>query len=288
MKTVRFGRFSPFLTPMINEAFNERSVRIAALQFAPALGEVGANIAAVQRLAEGCRCDLLVLPELALTGYFFTERSELLELAEDPETGAFCGWVRDHAARNGRVVVAGFAERSGDRCYNSALTALPDGTYRVYRKTHLFYREHAVFEPGDTGFFVVEWEGIRYGTMICYDWRFPEAGRALALRGADIIAHPSNLVAAAALWGPVMAVRALENKVIAVTANRFGVEEREGETLRFSGESRIIDMNGATLALAGPEEECVIEADTFPLKTRNKSFNAFNNILSDRRPEMYE
>lgn len=272
---------------MINEAVNEQAVRIAALQTAPVLGEVAHNVATIRRLAEECRCDLLVIPELASTGYFFLERNELLGLAEEPENGTFCCWVREHAAHYNRVVVAGFAEREGDRCYNSALIALPDGSRFVYRKTHLFYKEHSVFEPGDTGFFVVEWNGVCYGTMICYDWRFPEAARTLTLRGADIIAHPSNLVAAAALWGPTMSTRALENKVITVTANRHGDEVRDQERLHFSGESRIIDMNGAILAKAKPEEDCVIEADVFPLKTRSKSFNPFNDILKDRRPEMY-
>lgn len=271
----------------MNDALDEGSVRIGALQCAPALGEVEHNISRLRTLAEDAVCDLLVLPELASTGYFFLDRNELLDLAEDPETGRFCSWARGHAADFNRVVVTGFAERSGDRCFNSALIATPDGAYRIYRKTHLFYKEHLVFEPGDTGFFVVEWGGVRYGTMICYDWRFPEAARTLALRGADVIAHPSNLVAAASLWGPTMATRAIENKAIAVTANRYGDEVRGDERLHFSGESRIIDMNGSILAKAEADGDAVIVADVNPGRTRNKSFNPFNDILKDRRPEMY-
>jgi predicted amidohydrolase len=85
-----------------------------------------------------------------------------------------------------------------------------------------------------------------------------------------------------------MCTRALENKVIAVTANRCGSEEHNGETLVFSGESQITDMNGRPLAVAGPEEECVITAEVRPFATRSKSFNPFNDILADRRPEMYD
>jgi predicted amidohydrolase len=196
--------------------------------------------------------------------------------------------MRSHAVGHSTVVIGGFAERSDDgRLYNSALIALPDNSWKVYRKTHLFYKEHTVFTPGDTGFFMVEWDGVRYGTMICYDWRFPESSRALALHGADIIAHPSNLVAAKSLWGPTMCTRALENKMIAVTANRSGSEEHEGERLTFSGESQIVDMNGRPLATAGVDDECVITAEVRPIATRSKSFNEFNDILADRRPEMY-
>lgn len=264
-------------------------MHLSALQFAPARADVKWNIRRMRELTEAVSFDLLVIPELAHTGYFFTDRDELFALAEDPRNGVFCEWLRELAAARGGVVVAGFAERdANDRLYNSALVALPDGSWHVYRKTHLFYKEKLIFEPGDSGFFVVEWGGRRIGTMICYDWRFPEAARTLALRGADVIAHPSNLVAAASLWGPAMSTRSLENKVISVTANRWGIDELGDERLGFSGESRIIGMNGAALAIAGPEEDRVITAEADPAATRNKAFSDFNDIFADRRPEWYE
>ncbi len=261
--------------------------RVGAVQFAPELGNIKANLERIRGLADEAACRLLVLPELASTGYFFLDRDELYDLAEEPDSGEFCGWVRSFARDHSTVVVAGFAERSGNRLYNSALIALPDESYRVYRKTHLFYKEHLVFEPGDTGFFVVEWEGVRIGTMICYDWRFPESARTLALRGADIIPHPSNLVARKHLWGPTMQTRSFENKVISITANRYGTERRSGEELLFSGESQIVDMNGVIAAEAGAAEDRLITAELFPAKTRSKRFNPFNDLFGDRRPGMY-
>lgn len=263
-------------------------ITIAALQFAPARADVDGNTRRMRELTDGLRADLLVLPELANTGYFFTDRSELIDLAEDAERGAFCGWMRELAAERSCVVIGGFAERDGaDRLFNSALVARPDGRMRVYRKTHLFFKEQLVFTPGDTGFFVEEWAGWRVGTMICYDWRFPESSRTLALAGADIIAHPSNLVADAKLWGPAMAMRALENKVIVVTANRYGSEEHDGQLLTFSGESRVIGMNGATCALAPAADDALITARLDPFATRMKSFNGINDLFGDRRPEFY-
>ncbi|MBS1911050.1 MAG: carbon-nitrogen hydrolase [Bacteroidetes bacterium] len=264
-------------------------ITLAAIQYSPVRAGIRDNLATIDVLTRTVRTDLLVLPELANTGYFFTDREELLPLAEDPERGAFCSWMRGYAAEHQTVVVGGFAERDArDRLFNAALIALPDGSARVYRKTHLFYKEHLVFEPGDSGFFVVEWAGYRIGAMICYDWRFPESSRTLALRGADVIAHPSNLVAAASLWGPAMAMRAIENKVIVVTANRAGEETSNGETLRFTGESRITGMNGAILSIADPTEARGIVADADPVATRGKAFNAFNDLFADRRPDMYE
>ncbi len=267
---------------------------LAALQFAPRRADVAWNMGRIADLASDIQADLLVLPELASTGYYFTEPHELLDIAEHPDTGAFCSWMRAYAAERRCVVVGGFAERdAANRLYNSALIALPDGECQVYRKTHLFFKERFVFQPGDSGFFVTEWAGVRIGTMICYDWRFPESSRTLALRGADVIVHPSNLVAAASLWGPAMAMRAIENKVIVVTANRCGQETRpsdaaEPDTLGFSGESRIINYNGAVLAIAGAEQEGVLTAEADPLATRSKGFNPFNDLFGDRRPEFYE
>ena len=142
--------------------------------------------------------------------------------------------------------------------------------------------------PGDSGFLVRRWGDVAIGTMICYDWRFPEATRTLALRGAEVIAHPSNLVAAAALWRPVMRTRAIENKTIIVTANRFGEEILDGEPLSFTGESQIVSFNGAVLASASADEPALLRATVDPEGTRRKSFNAYNDIFADRRPELYE
>jgi predicted amidohydrolase len=133
----------------------------------------------------------------------------------------------------------------------------------------------------------VEWGGARIGTMICYDWRFPESARTLALRGADVIAHPSNLVAAKSLWAPTMSTRSFENKVISITANRSGSDSLGEETLKFSGESQIVAMSGKILALASADGDEVVVAEADPAATRDKSFNPYNDLFGDRRPEFY-
>lgn len=263
-------------------------MRITTVQFAPVRGDVAGNIATLDRMIDGVRTDLLVLPELASTGYFFTDRRELLNLVDTSDRDLFIAWSRKAALAVGGMVVAGVVERTaGDRLFNSAAIALPDGGLHIYRKAHLFYKESMVFDRGDSGFFVVEWEGARIGVMICYDWRFPEAARTLALAGADVIAHPSNLVAAPALWGPVMSTRAFENRVICATANRCGAETLAGEVLEFTGESRIIGSNGDLLAMSAPDGESILEVEVDHLATRRKSFNPFNDIFGDRRPDLY-
>ncbi len=271
-----------------NSVMNAEKSHVAAVQFQPERMEIENNIRRLEGLIGDRSWDLLVLPELCSTGYFFTDRDELMPLAERPDSGRFCGWMRSLAEERSMVVVGGFAERdASDRLFNAALIARPDGSASVYRKVHLFYKEKLVFEPGDGGFHVIDVGGVRLGTMICYDWRFPEATRALTLGGADIIAHPSNLVAARSLWGPTMQTRAFENKVVCITANRTGSETLGDETLEFTGGSQIVGYNGSTIAEADAGESTIIDCDVSPMATRGKSINPFNDILTDRRPELY-
>jgi predicted amidohydrolase len=182
--------------------------------------------------------------------------------------------------------VAGLPERDGDSFFNSAVLTGPDGFIGFYRKTHLFFEEKLYFSPGDTGFKVWDTKIGRIGIMICFDWFFPESMRSLALLGTDIIAHPSNLVLP--YCPQAMPVRCLENRVYAITANRIGEENRkDGQSLRFIGQSQIVSPEGKILIRALQDDEDLLIAEFDPETARNKSLNSFNNIFDDRRPEMY-
>lgn len=260
----------------------------AALQFCPAFLDVDANLSTLGMYLHAVEADLVVLPELCSTGYFFHDTEQLRSVAED-RGGRTIQFLRDAAADRGMTIVAGFAERDGDALYNSAATVFPDGRVEVYRKVHLFAEEKLHFTPGDLGFPVFQWgDRLRLGVMICYDWRFPEAARTLALRGAQVIAHPSNLVAAPRLWKPVMRARSFENKVFTVTANRNGEENRDSETLVFHGCSQIVAPNGTVLEEVDEFYEGWLFAQIDPSKADEKSFSPWNDIMADRRPESYE
>ncbi len=263
------------------------SLRLAVVQFSAQFGEVGANIAALEALLEPVEADIIVLPELCTTGYFFQSRDESARYAEAVD-GPSCELFRRTAAAKNAIVVGGFAERAGTEMYNScALVAPEDGEVRVYRKIHLFYREKFAFDVGDKAWFNVynAARDVNIGMMVCYDWRFPEAARSLMLAGADLVVCPSNLVTEA--WRKVMPARAIENKVYMAVANRAGAETRGDETLVFKGDSAVYGYNGDELALADPHSNVVIYADILPAKTRDKSFNAFNDVRHDRVPAAY-
>ncbi|MGE5480764.1 MAG: nitrilase-related carbon-nitrogen hydrolase [Chloroflexota bacterium] len=263
-------------------------MKLSVAQFEPKLFDKKGNTERIIEMIGKSDADMIVFPELATTGYFFKGRAETLTYAEPFDGGESLSAVAEAARKADKAVVVGFAELApnGD-CFNSCALLLPEGERRLYRKSHLFYREKFCFAPGDTGFFTVKWKrfGVNIGMMICYDWRFPESARTLALRGADLIVCPSNLVTD--VWHISMPSRALENKVYLAVANRVGEETRGEETLIYKGLSAIYGYNGALLAKAGATEEVEISAIIEPSETRNKSFNEFNNIFTDRRPELY-
>lgn len=258
----------------------------AALQTEPRFGEVDANLAAAETLLGDLRPGLLVLPELCSTGYAFRDRAEARGMAERFPDGPTLAWLARTSARTGGVVVGGYVERDGDRLYNAAAVFAAGRPCVSYRKVHLFGFEGEVFDAGPGPFPVVEHRGLRVGVMICFDWRFPEAARTLALAGADVIAHPSNLVTT--LCTAAMVTRALENGVYAVTADRVGTEHRPPRpALTFTGRSLIVGPRGDRLAEAPAEGPARIAADLDPAAARNKLLGSGNDLVRDRRPETY-
>ncbi|MDO9287879.1 MAG: nitrilase-related carbon-nitrogen hydrolase [Thermodesulfovibrionales bacterium] len=256
-------------------------------QFSPEFGEIKKNVKKTVDAIEAADVNLIVLPELFNTGYQFISKKETKELSEEIPSGYTTMALEDVARKKKIYVVAGISEKSKGELYNSAILTGPDGFMGVYRKTHLFYEEKLWFSAGDTGFKVWQTPIGNIGVMICFDWFFPESARTLALRGADIIAHSSNLVLP--YCPDAMVTRCLENRVFAVTANRTGSEQRgEKEKLTFIGKSQITSQKGEILhrAESDREELAIIEINID--KAKDKNLNSFNNLFDDRKKEFYE
>jgi len=163
----------------------------------------------------------------------------------------------------------------------------PSGLLGCYRKTHLFYDETLFFSPGDTGFQVWDIGSAKVGIMVCFDWLYPESARTLALKGADIICHPSNLVLPRC--PEAMVTRCLENRVFSITANRIGSEERGGKKrLTYIGQSEIVGPGGAILSRAPSDQDSLRVLDIDPHQARDKALNPYNDLLRDRRTHLYE
>jgi predicted amidohydrolase len=260
-------------------------MRLAFVQFSPSFGDVSENISQALKLADGVEAEIYVFPELFASGYQFKSREELMTLAE-PATGGttvdqLAAWCRGRGA----FACAGLPEREGDAVYNSAVLIGPDGLRGVYRKVHLFRREKELFDVATEDTFEVYDVGFaRVGMMICFDWIFPEVARILALRGAQIILHPANLVLT--YCPAAMITRCLENRVFAVTANRTGTEDRWDEAMTFIGQSQIVNPPGDVL-LRLEDEEAAVSIDINPAEADDKFATPQNDVFADRRVELY-
>lgn len=254
-------------------------------QFAPARAEPDSNRARLLEALRSAPLDLLVCPELATTGYLYLDREELRALAEPVPDGPTCARLSAACRETGRAIVLGIAERAGDRLYNSAVLLTRDGGAVCYRKAHLFDTEKLVFDRAGASPRHGQVAGARVGLMVCFDWRFPEMARLLALEGADLIAHPANLVHPHCQ--DAMITRSLENGVYSITASRTGEERVEGRSVRFTGRSQIVSPRGARLVQAGATEECVRTVEIDAAESRNKRVTERNDLFGDRRPDLY-
>ena len=260
-----------------NVATAERLVRSAAAQ--------GANIILIQELFEG----LYFCQEQDARHY---ERA--LPLADHPTVAHFSAL----AAELGVVIPVSFFERANQAFYNSLAIIDADGSLLgLYRKSHIpdgpGYNEKYYFRPGDSGFKV--WR-TRFGTIgcgICWDQWFPEAARAMALMGAEILLYPTAIgtepqdpgLDSMEHWRTVMRGHAGANLMPLAAANRIGRESVGGRSQGYYGSSFIAGPTGALEAQAGREEEAVLVA-RFDLDAIALQRAAWGNFR-DRRPELY-
>jgi len=260
-------------------------MRVGYLQFGPIFGEKQANRERVADFLSDVKADLIVLPEFFASGYVFESREELMELAEE-DGGESFAFLNDLSRSMGAAIVGSIAERDGDDCYNTCVLSSGGEIKARYRKVHLFDREKELFTPGNLPFDVYDLRGVKIGMMVCFDWVFPEAMRALALKGAQIVCHPSNLVLP---YCPrAMITRCIENGVYAITTNRVGTEARAGIELTFIGMSQVVGPRGDVLMRANEVEEDLRIIDINPALADNKMITQRNHLIDDRRPEFYE
>ncbi|ELY36247.1 nitrilase family protein [Natronorubrum tibetense] len=266
---------------------------VVAAQTVPTFGAVDRNRSrTVELVREHADADLVVLPELATTGYVFESRTELEPLAEPRDGPTAEAWAAV-AAETDAWVVGGFAEVDGNSYYNSSLVVSPDGVEGGYRKVHLWNEEKRWFEPGDA-LPTFETPFGRLGVQICNDLWFSETTVTQARAGVDLVAVPTNWVPGPsegerpAGWtmGVHQAVaRANENRVFLACADRAGTERGTA----FEGQSVIVDPDG--LPLAGPAPttgEHVLTADCDLERARTKALTPRDDALADRRPDVYD
>ncbi len=274
----------------------ETPLSIASIQMEPVFGDTASNVERIVRLIDeaadkGAR--LVVLPELCNTGYVFNSRAEAFALAESiPDGPTVAAWSAA-AKRRDLYIVAGIAERAGEKLFNSAVMIGPQGYIGTFRKVHLWGDENLYFEPGDLGFPVFPTPFGRVGMMICYDQWFPEAYRTCALRGADIVCIPTNWVPIPgqdpkreAMANIIAMAAAHTNSIYVAAADRIGTERGQP----FIGQSLIVSYTG--WPVGGPassdKEEIVLATVNVSDARRKRRWNDHNQVVRDRRPDQYD
>jgi len=259
-------------------------MKVGYVQTSPVFGEKFKNFEQVNNLVRKIKADLIVLPELFATGYTFISKNEA-ELSSEKRDGETAEFLIELAKKTGGIIVAGFVEKDSNQIYNSSLIVTEKEVLGTYRKIHLYYKEKLWFSPGNKPLEVYDVKNVRIGIMICFDWFFPETTRSLSLFGADIIAHPANLVLP--YCQRAMITRCLINRVFAVTSNRIGNEVRGEDNFAFTGGSQITSYNGDILSSAPKDKPHVDFVEIEVNQARDKNLNSYNNVFEDRRTEFY-
>lgn len=266
-----------------------RQLRVSAISIAIEIGDVAANLTAIER-ALGRRepgPHLIVLPELATSGYVFEDAAEARSLAmraDDPRLTSLAGSLCADA-----VAVVGFCEIDGDRLFNSALVIGHDGVLGCYRKSHLWGDECDVFVPGDEAGAVFDTPVGRLGVAICYDGEFPELTRRVALAGAEVLALPVNwpLVPRPVGEHPPETIQAMAgartSRLATVIADRHGTERG----VEWTGGTAVVSADGWICAMPGDDAGDDGTATAVLELSGNKSLGAQNDLFMDRRPELY-
>jgi predicted amidohydrolase len=267
-------------------------MRVAAAQLTPVLGDPEGNLEAcvsAVREASLLDCSLVVLPECAVSGYVFDDRSSALAAAETPD-GPVTARLIEACRETDLHCVVGVLEREGDTLFNTAILLCADGVIGRYRKTHLpCLGVDRFVERGQGPLTAYDTALGRIGIEICYDLRFPEVTRSLALDGAFLVAVPTNWpVNAEPLADFVIRARAAENRMFMVAANRAGTERG----VSFVGWSQVVDPRGDRLAELDRRAFGLAHAEIDPKEAAVKKLVVRPgeyevSLFADRRPELY-
>ena len=246
-------------------------MKIGFCQFNVVYKNIEANLKSVKEMINDSGADLIVLPELCFSGYYFRSKEDLYDYSDETVQKNIIIELQETARNNDVFIVAGIAEQEGDYLYNSAIVIGPEGFIGRHRKVNLTVNEK-IFDRGNR-FDVITIGNVKIGIVICFDSWFPESYRLLSLKGAQIICCPANF--GGTLTPDILKVRSIENKVYTVLANRTGSEMIGNEKEHFRGESQIIGYEGNILAKAGIED-CIKLVEIYPDKSIRK-----NNIICD-------
>ncbi len=247
-------------------------MRLGFFQFDCQRGNREKNLETVWNRLQGESFDLLVLPELFSTGYFFSDYKEALKQSEEVPGGPTTRFLADLARQCRAYIIAGVAEKGERRAFSSAVVTGPGGYIGHHRKINLTGWEQEIFNGGRS-INIFQLGRLRVGLALCYDLWFPELTRVFLEQGVQLICHPANF---GGPMSPVIArARAIENVMDVITANRIGTEKGPEGYETFRGESMVINQEGVIIVRVGKDEELqIIELEIGPRPEKPKQLGA--------------
>ena len=271
----------------------EALIKVAAIQFEPHIGDKAYNLKKMRVLIDEAAkkgAKLIVLPELANTGYIFNSREEAFTLSEVVPGGESTDQMIARAKAHGAYIVYGITERDGKVLYNSCALVGPEGWIGTYRKVHLWDEEALFFKPGDLGFQVYNLPFGRVGMMICYDGWYPEVSRIYTMKGVDVIANPTNWVFIPGTPAEKQPAPYLEwanahvNNIWIISADRIGTERG----CKFLGQSVIVSGAGFLKGPASSDKEEILVGEINIIGSRYKQWTSLANPIVNRRTDVYD
>ncbi|WP_425800917.1 carbon-nitrogen hydrolase family protein [Desulfitobacterium sp. Sab5] len=241
------------------------------------------NLLKVEELIGNNKVDLVVLPELFSTGYFYDTSSQLWEIAEEIPNGITTQKLISIAGKAGCHLVGTIVEKDNDRLFITSEIIGPSGYIGKHRKRHLTDDEVALYSCGESSD-VYEINGCKIGIVTCFEGWFPEITRELILKGAQVICH-SALITSERTFD-IMRIRAIENKVYVIISNGINTETYKNRSITFKGDSRIIDYIGNILVNAGQEEKIIL-AEIHENETLIKNLDDCHDLISEIKKHNY-
>lgn len=255
-------------------------MKVTAVQWKPSFADADSNWKRMEEYSERSDSDIIVFPELFSSGYNFDSREEILPHSDTTER---LSRLTSIAAKSGKLIAGGFSETLNGEVYDSAF-ALADGKMNIYRKLHLWAKETQIFKAGSECV-LFDYRKVRIGLEICYDLQFPELGRLLSSRGADIVLcpmawaeEPTYLDKKTPIFVHLAIAEAFSNGMFTVIANRVGTER--GAV--FEGHSGVADPYGNFAGLERGEGEFTTEIEPSDVNGARKP-SPYNDLGKDRK-----
>ena len=253
-------------------------MKVVFCQYSIEHGEISKNLQEFQNTVKAIKSDLIVLPELSFTGYYFKKKEDLLEVLKQGSLSSIIDVVQNVARRTSSTILFGHPEVDNEKLYNSVFVVNETGLLGKRRKLNNTDNE-SIFDQGDS-LDVIRTNNLNLGVMICYESWFPEAARNLADKGAELFIIMANF---GGPYTPLVArVRALENSMPLILVNRIGQELIQDTMEHFCGRSAIIDGYGNTIIEAG-DSPCLVSYE-LDVKTYSRHENLISKtVLKDRK-----